>query len=352
MAAPDCLGSGEYAARIVRRPTKLGPAVTLGELPTLEGGSWARLPQATTDASVTIALQAEGCVDVLNRTEPWRDQLELYRNDDVVWMGPIQELMPNPGEGTATVTAKDDSVWWDFRVLTKAFVFRNEDLATIFAQLLGWAFLVDNPGFVIEAGLSGIKGDLTVAAADLRKLSNELSELARTGVDWTAAGRKFWIGGAVGRLPIRLTDEAFVIPPNTRRSGVGMVTEGFVRGNGGITGHAGGPDPDDGVLLQDVRDAQSIEDQGTADAAATTWVERSGDVMTYVEGDAELEPGAPVEIQTLIPGVIVPVDVGGAGIVPWYGDLRLESVNGEFGNDGEHIKVGLQPIGTPDEAAA
>lgn len=341
---PSCLGDGDYAVRIVRRATLLGPAHPLGELPTLESGAWARAPQMTTDASVVVALQETGCADLLNRTEPWRDRMELYRGDDEVWSGPILNVVADPGGGTATVTAKDNSAWWDVRALTKNFVHRQVDLAEIMAAYLEWAFRLDDPGIDLEVTPSGILGDRTVDAADLRMLASELGELGRTGCDWTVTARRFWIGAAHGTLPIRLTDEAFRTPPQTRRSGEGMANETFVRGNG-VQGHAGGPDPQDGVLLQRVRDEQSIEDEGSANASAKSWRARVAEPMTYLEGDNALETTAPVDVQTLIPGVLVPVDVTGGGVVPLNGTLRLESVRGSWGPEGETINVALQPVG-------
>jgi len=359
--AEACLGDGEYAARVVRRRTLLGPARPLGELPTLEGASWARAPQTTTDASVTVALGAEGCVETLNLVDPWRDELELYRasgmSDDLVWAGPIIDLSADPNGGTATVMAKDPSAWFAKRVLLTDFIHEDVDLATIVAEYLAYAFATDDPGISVETTPTGILGTRTVAATDLKRLDTELAELARTGVDWTVTGRTFWIGGVevAGRtvvLPTRLVDQAFAVPPTVRLSGADMVNEAHVRGNG-VQGAYGGPDPQDGVLLQDVRDEQSIEDQASADASAATWWDRGHEPAYYVEGENQLAPDAPVEVQTLIPGVLVPVDLDGGGVLPYQGRLRLESLSGNYSADGEALTVALQPIGTvtPAEAA-
>lgn len=348
-ARPSCLGSGEYAARIIRRRTAGSRARPLGELPTLESGSWARTPQATTDASVVVALQADGCVDVLNRTLPWRDELELYRqngmSDDLVWAGPVQDVVANPGDGTATLTAKDSSAWFAKRLASMTDrTWTAVDLAVVFEDLITAAFALDDPGISIAAVASGIVGDWIIAASDLRRLDNELGELARIGVDWTTTGRRFWIGASAGRLQTRLTDEAFRVPPQTRRTGAGMVNDAWVRGNG-TQGHYGGPD-DDGVLLQDVRDEQSVSDPVVANASARTWWDRGHEPAVYLEGDNQLEPDAPVDVQTLIPGIIAPVDVTGGGVVPYAGDLRLEGLSVAWSPEGEDVTVTLQPLGT------
>lgn len=347
MAAVNCLGQGEYAARVIRRRTKLGPATTMGELPNLEAGTWSRQQQQTTQATLTIGLGAIGCQQVLGIAQPWRDEVELYRGDDVVWAGPITDVAQDPDQQTATVTAKDLSAWWDFRLMLQNFSFKQTDLAMVFQAYMAYAFALDDPGIVIDAQPSGVLGDVVLAASDAKTLTSALGELATTAVDWTVAGRRFYLG-AIGRLPYRLVDESFAVSPKTRRSGVGQVNDAYVRSNGKL-GHFGGPDPQDGVLLQGVRDQQTASSTETLDEAARSWWDRSSEPSLYVDGDAMLDPSCPVDIQTLVPGVIVPVDLDGSGVVPVGNDQRLEHVTVNFGGQGgtaETVAVGLQPPGT------
>lgn len=350
MAVADCLGEGTYSARFVRRRSKLGRAIPLGEADPL-GGGWGRAISSTTDASVTFGLVGSGnCAPLLRSLDPWRDELELYREasrSELVWAGPVIDVLANPDQATATVTAQDSSAWWSKRRLP-TIVSRQIDLAEIFRRYLEACFAVDDPGFSIEVTPTGILGDRTVAAADLKMLAGELAELAKTGVDWTLGGRTFFVGGqeiSAGRLPGRLVDEHFRQAPQTRRSGAGQVNDAAVRGNA-VQGQYGGPDPDDGVLLQGVADENSIEDAGSANAAARSWWDRAHEPLAYLEGNNALEPSAPIEIQQLIPGVIVGVDVSGGGVVPLAQDLRLEKLDVDFGPDGEKVTIGLQPVGT------
>ena len=349
MARRRCLGTGEYDARFIRRRTTTSPAVPVGEARCLSG-SWGRMLSAGTDASVVFALQADGpsrCADVLAQLRGWRYELELYRSGDLCWAGPVMDVLANPGEGTATVTAKDYSAWWAKRLVLRDLIFRGADLATIMAAVLAYAFETDDPGIDVSALPTGIVGDRTYAASDAAKVSAVLEELARTGIDWTVAGRTFFVGGTeitAGRLPGRLTDEHFASPPQTRLGGGGMVTDAYVRGNG-VIGHHGGADPD-GVLLQDVADENTIEDQGSANAAAKTWWERAHEPMPYLEGDNDLAPSAPFTMEELVPGLLAAVDVAGGGVVPLRQDLRLEKLDVSFDPSGEKVTVGLQPVGT------
>lgn len=347
--ARRCLGLGEYDARFIARRTATSPALPIGEARCLSG-SWGRALSGTTDASVVFGLAADGpsrCADVLAKLRGWRHELELYRSGDLCWAGPVMDVLANPGQETATVTARDYSAWWSKRLVLADLIFRGVDLATIMADVLAYAFATDDPGIDVSALPTGILGDRTYAGSDAAKVSAVLEELARTGVDWTVAGRTFFVGGTeitAGRLPGRLTDEHFATPPQTRRGGAGMVNDAYVRGNG-LLGHYGGPDPD-GVLLQDVADENTIEDQGSADAAAKTWWERAHEPMPYLEGDNDLDPSAPLTMGELVPGLLAAVDVSGGGVVPLRQDLRLEKLSVSFDPNGEKVTVGLQPVGT------
>lgn len=346
-----CLGERSYDVRFVRRATTLGPALARGEAPVVSG-RFERQLSSTSDASATFALTGTGaseCVQLLASIEPWRDEMELYGDGELCWAGPVMDVSADPQSGLATVTARDLSAWWERRVLTVDVVSRQLDLATIFESYLTAAFAVDDPGIVVVTSPTGILGDRTVAASDAKLLSGELAELARTGCDWTVANRTFWIGGVevspAARLPGRLVDESFREAPTTRRTGVGQTNDAWVRGNK-VVGHYGGADSQDGVLLSDVSSETSIEDQGSADAAARSWWDRAHEPLSYVEGANALDPSAHVALDELLPGLVVGVDLSGGGVVPLFDELRLERVSVDFDADSESVQIALQPIGT------
>jgi len=339
-----CLGTGEYVARFVQRATITSGPRAVGEI-TASAGDWRRRLSEVTDASVTVAVGSDR--DLLRRIVPWRHELEIIRDGDLCWAGPVVDVMSNPGEGTMTFPARDLSAWWWHRVILDDLVYRGADLAEVFASLLAYAEAVAPIGLTVETRTSGITGDRTYAAIDARYVGDELTELSQTGCDWTVTGRQAWVGGqeiAPGRrLPSPLLDEAFKMPPPTRLSGE-MVTEPIVRGSQ-VLGRAGGPDPD-GLVIQRVLDSSAIEDQGSADAAAQTWLDRAHDPLAYVDGEASLAPSAPVTMAELIPGLVVRVDLDGQGVLPVAADLRLESLTVTFDGDGEDPVIALQPLGT------
>lgn len=374
--APACLGEGTYDALVRTRRTKLGGPRTIGEL-TLRYGNWSRALNATSTAGVSVPMTGRdgaNCRDVLNQiTDPWRFELELWRSSEQVWCGPIRDVSSDPGADTGQILASDVSHWMNVRLFLHAMKPRGIDLAEIFAGYVLYAtqgilppwgvananpLPNDDPGIIVQPTPTGIVGDRTVAVSDLKYVMGELAELATTGCDWSVTNRTWWIGGKVildgegGKpltLPGWLVDEHFRTPGRLRLTGEGQVTDAWVRGNA-HRGHVGGPDPVDGVLIQRVQDAYSIEDQGSADAAALTWHDRAAEPLTYLEGNNALDPSAPVDVQTLIAGTLLKVDLGSAGAVQYRGPLRLERVEANFNAEGEEITVALQPEGTSFDA--
>lgn len=341
-----CLGTGAYSVRFVRRLPGRLPS-TLGEAEVLDL-SWNRLISATTAGSVTLPIRPNR--DVLARLAPWRDEFEIWRNERLQWAGPMTDDLAIEGDN-AVVTGQDLSAWWTVRAILVDLAFRGVDLSEIFAALVEVSQVVEETGIEVAPAASGIVGDRTYAGLDARYLADELAELAKTGCDWTMTARTLWIGGqeiAPGRrLASPLLETAFASTPRVRLSGAEMATETIVRGSA-VLGRAGGPDAD-GVLIQRVRDASSIEDQGSADAAAETWLDRVRTALLYVDGDASLSARAPVAMEELVPGLMVRVELDGSGVLPVAADLRLEKVAVAVQAGDETTTVGLQPLGTTEE---
>lgn len=235
----SCLGVGEYGVRIVRRATPTSRGGVVGEL-TPYSGNWARLLNATSDASVRIPLrdrngrQSDDC-DILNEIRPWRHELEIHRSGHLVWAGPILNIKADPRTGQADISAKDLSAWWAKRFLLQDFNFLGTDLATIFEAYVNYTQLVDPYGLEVTTTPTGILGDRTVIGRSVLSAANELSELDRTGVDWTIANRTAFVGGTTingrnSRIPTVFTDESFRDPPITRLSGDGQGNDWYVKG--------------------------------------------------------------------------------------------------------------------------
>lgn len=385
MAPPvriDCLGSGDYRVVVKRRRTRINPEQTIGEV-IPRSLNWERALSATSVADATMAVRGnEGavwarCCDVVHQLRPARALLEFWRDDDLVWKGSARVKKFDPDTAEVTLSASDLSIWLSWRAFHHALKPRGLDLADIFDGYLRYLLLgqmpafgdpasssvplyQDDPGLTWETVPTGIVGDRTIAAHDLRMGDAEIGELAATGCDWTVTNTKMWIGAAelaqpgAPSLPLRLpghiTDEFFASAPATRQTSDNMATMPWLRANGHIV-HAGGPDPDDGVLIERVLDEYSIEDAASAQAAVDAYYALSHQELTFVEGDNMLAARAPVNIQTLIPGTRTSMALEGGGCVPYDGWLRLDHVTCNLSaEDGEKVSVTFQPLGSSFDA--
>lgn len=353
----SCLGSGQYEARIVARKTKFRPAHQIGDELQPYSGNWSRLLNGTSEASLRITMRNRDgsnreCCETVRAIDPLRHELEIYRNGKLVWAGPIWDVKAEPKQNEVEITAKDLSVWWQLRFLLQDFISRGEDLAGIFEKYVKYTTSLDDYGLDVETLPCGILGDRTVDGTSILSSSNELQELARTGVDWTLANRTCFVGGITinGQnytIPTLLTDESFTDPPTTRKTAAGMGNDAYLKGRT-VVGHYVDPAliAPDGVLIQVKKTEYSVEDQNSADAGAKSMWDRSHEPLTYLEGDNALDPKAEIDIQELVCGVLVPIDISGGGCVPLATKLRLERVAVNFQPNTEEVSVYLQPVGS------
>jgi hypothetical protein len=308
------------------------------------------------------------CCEIVNGLDPVRHELEIWRSGEAVWTGPILNVNDQHDEGTVEIRALDLSAYFQWRIFLHTMKPRGIDLADIFAGYVNYALdkvlppwglfqegdpalVGDNPGIEMIVLPTGVTGDRTVYHHDLKVVGSELEELARTGIDWTMLNRTLLCGGleitAEGGSPYYLRqplrDEFFIVPPRVRRTADGMVTYAWMRANG-VRASVGGPDPSDGLLLERVLDEYSIEDQTSAEAAVQGYYDRAHEPSVYVEGGDRLAPSCPIEMNELVPGARVQVDLR-EGCLPYHGLLRLEDVSGTWTAEGEDVRIVLQPLG-------
>ena len=348
---PECLGDGVYSARFVRRRTTTGRAGAFaeGQLPQLISGSWSRKFGQST-ASATLSVTPECCGVLAELVDLAVIEVEFWRQggrQDLVWAGPVKDLIDNR-DSTVTINAADSSLYvLDERVVRPG-SWVQVDLATVFVDVLTAALAPDDPGLVISSTPTGVLGDRVVADTDIVLVRSLIDELTKTAVDWTVVGREWRIGGTevdLSRvLPVKLRDGDFGTPPPIRVSRSAMGTKFFVRGSG-VVGEFGGPRAD-GVLIERVSEGNQIIDKASADAAARSSWEVASTPYVVIDGSAvaTIAPMTMVDIQTLVPGMLVPVEVGEC--LPYHGTMRLAEVNVSFSAESEGVALTLQPVGT------
>lgn len=358
--APDTgiegtLGCGVYEALILTR----GGGTIVCDYP-WTSLSWSRVLDDTSDGAGGIDGVPENCCDDLAGISPWRHELAMYRDGDLVWVGPVKVPRAQPDQ--FDVSAAGITAWWDHRLIHENHDYSTEtDLATIFQQISDDAMAPDpSPGLEVSTTPSGVLGTMEILATQHLLAGTKLRELSKIGVDWTEVGRTVVAGGAVvpsaGVLGPFL-DEHFISPPNPRLDGSSQANAWLVKGSGG--GAAGDEvyayDADPGAalidgLLESVASVSTIENFDSALAAARSRLALTSNVIA-VE-NCVLSPDAPFTIDQLVPGVACRLALEET-CIPVFGLYRLQKVAGNVSApDGERITLTFQPLGSTDEAAA
>lgn len=341
------LGCGIHKAYLTSR----GGGTVYEELPWTSLSYGRRLDDIST-ATVTIGTSdvSDSCCLALASVRSWSHELAIYRNDVLVWCGPVIE--PQWKRGEVTIPARDLFQWFERRTLPTDRSYVATDLATIFNQYVTDALVGDtSPNITCVASLCGILGDREVVAALHPRAADALRELARSGVDFAARGRTILVGGAevpVAALPA--IGEDMLLDAQAQERGLDAATQVTVIGDSSgvlaapYVGVAGGFNATYG-LVQQVYGENLIEDDASALAAAQTRLALNLPPPIYLSGI--LSQQTPADFSLIVPGAIWPValDIGCLSINATFRLLTVD-VRANLAGEDEQISVSLVPEGT------
>lgn len=352
----NTLGCGRYTAQVW---TRGGGSLLFSALP-VSSCKWDRRLDDTSEATVTLAGlgRSQKCYDAIREAKPWKHELALARDGEIVWQGPITE--PQSQGTSGSYDARDLSAWWDHRKLRYDRAYSGVDLATIFQQLTVDAMTPDpTPNVVVATSDTSILGTRSYLAGQHLLIGPLLRELSDVGVDWTVVGRNVIAGGlVVPTTPIvRLNDEHLVAPPGVQLEGLAMANDVTVVG-------AGGGGQTDAPVFGEAIDADSISEFGLLDAVSTNsnaldaTSATAGAASTLavarrpitVASDVQLDSDAPILIQQLVPGALIEVAWRTSGIEV-SGTFRLSKVSADVKGGSETVTITIQPVGTTTEVA-
>lgn len=308
--------------------------------------TWGRKLNDSSSSQIKVGLSGgnDECCALAASLRTWGHQIRVSRNSTLVWEGPIVHL--DYGREELIVTARDVTAWLGRRVVRSVLDFRGrEDLSEIARQLIEHGFQPDDPNVLtyMQVQLSGIKGERYYGTDEPKYILDELNELARTGVDYTAIGRRIAVFPELSTetLPTLRQDD-FLDELRVTEDGLGGATYAQVRGSG-VVGEAGGTDDFYG-LLERAEAEDNILDEATAVIRAEAIVQAGNPVPIFVTtpGQARLACTAPVDINDLVPGVLIPVTLAvGEVCRPVSTLMRLISVDVSVDAGDENVSIEL-----------
>jgi hypothetical protein len=252
---------------------------------------------------------------------PWAMELAIYRDGELVWMGPIfsidETVQPDESTDFIQVTARDFLAWLDRRTIHNDIFLtdRSYDLAEIAERIVRDAFEPDDPGVLahLQVSMTGRTSKHSIRHWENRS-SEELREVARGGLDFTSVGRAIIIGSptrdpAMPTTTLRAKDfqsgiEIRVVGAEAATAGVavGGVPEGADPDVPPQKQYYGGLDPFFGLI-----ESWSTA-EGTHDDDFLLWIAKQrvaeGNPPPHtlsVPADSSLDPEAPVSIHELVP---------------------------------------------------
>lgn len=324
-------------------------ATPIGQAVELSSVRWGRVLDDTSTAQLTVPIVSEECCEVLSSAHAWCNDVGIFRDSTLVWQGPVYLL--SHGTANTVVDARDVTAWLFVAEILNKIDFTATGMGAADLSLIAEAIIRDalsefDPNILpfLQVGLSGVTGERLYDALE-NYAGEELKELARTGIDFTALGHRIIIGGetAFARLA-QLRDEDFLGELRVLEDGGGTITKAIVDGEG-VTATAGGV----GVCGKITRIAkeEQIRDLNSAQAEADALVAAGTPtpLLLEVPDGVQLSPEAPLDIMDLVPGVVIPV-ASTATCRSVNTDLRLLKLEVEYtATAGEVVKVSLAPAG-------
>ena len=319
----------------------------------VESIDWNRVMDDRSTAEVVIRKRA-GCHEPLSWVDPWATELRIWRDDELVWEGPVMEY--DEQQSIAVITASDVTAWLGYRRITETIDFETLPgvAPTEIARLvLEQAFRDDDPR-VLEYMDIRSGGDLITRKIDTEDrqplAEQELRNLAGSFIDYTVVGRRIIVWpdnyylSNIGTLMHRhLAGDGWSILSRGQDYGSRFIMEGDA-----VQGIAGGVNERYGLVEQLLRD-DTILDTATATTAARkvydTRAARPPRWLVFSDG-TQIASDAPVTIRQLVPGVRLVADIDGEDIAqPFRQNMRVTRVSVGVDEDGEQVRIGAFAVG-------
>lgn len=338
------LGSGTSQAVVYARDglDRLLP------LPTGSALDYNRVRNGISEANITLLAGDDLLWEGLKKVHTWTHELVMFRDGQRVWEGPIRRI--SRGRDSVVIQASDVLGWTQRRKVTTDRVITTLSSVVTEADLdLDRAFAGNDPN-VLAHVLARVHADVSTITRDVKANSgyyyDDLTNLASQGLQFTVLGRRIILAAVEDVLgvtePLVLERDTSVVPVVVE-DGDSLATRATATGDDDTSGTYTGSTSYYGLL------DLIVPAEGVTDTTALTGVARRAQQANFpapqrvvIDGDAALDPTAPVTLADLVPGVHVPVTSLDQGVTT---TMVLESVKVSEGSGGETVTVTLNQAG-------
>lgn len=355
------LGCGDYTVVVTDRCG----SPRLCELINVSDIQWSRRLDDVSEATFLVPLSSgkdESCCDCLGDIFPLCHEIQVFRNSELVWCGPVWNVTYRPEE--VEIYARDVLAWTELRVPAGVIDFsvNTAEMTVIANNVLDVAFAEDDP-CVLEfvQTFPTTLTDIGIRFEAFDKTSREqLDDLAGIGLDFTVIGRSVVLGGE--DLPVRavgvLTDDNIYGDIELTKRADFIGNRFYVRYEGDddaatCTANGGGVPPCPAVregdqqcygLVERLRNDGVPFNVETANQTAQAYVDAGGEppyIFEFPSGGVGQD--SPFEINDLVPGVRVDVSVRSL-CVPVYQSFKLQGLDVTVTAGEEIVSPIMSPI--------
>lgn len=307
------------------------------------------------------------CCELFAEVEPWQDEIVLYRDGQLAYVGPLVTMIGRIDGGD--LRSNDLFHWFENRFLESDF-HGDGDVADIFASIASLALEPENSmNMTVTTRPVGIQGTRDFKGLEFHRAADLLRELSRTGLDFTMDGRRLLGGGAEifeNAAPLILHDDG-VLDAEVTIDGTAFATDVAVFGGTSVndfsapgderlvfaTGRATTGTERYGLVQRSFTELY-IKDGGSADANASARLDSMQPAPVRVR--ATLGPEAAFEWNDLLPGRRMDVRLKqAAGCIEVMEVMRVLNVNVSVNvsdeSQTEQVSIDLVPSGTTDVPA-
>lgn len=278
---------------------------------------------------------------VVNALEPWRFMVSIYDRDTLVWHGPLTSVQAR--RSGVTIGARDGSIYWDRRRVGQPRHYVNADAALVMRDLVTDAMSKDDPARLVPYMRSWAT-ELWVTKdiiAGTRMMMEEVGELESLGLQWTVSAGRLLIGPLASQWRTEtLTDDVMDAEVIVEKDGLEVVTDVLVQGSG-VYGYHIDAEQACGIL-QSIEKADSLVREEECRQLGYRMVEEAkyAPRRVILDGDARLLPEAPMKLEELVPGVIVPVSSSQTGVTV-SAEMMIKSVSVSATSSGTSVSLSL-----------
>jgi hypothetical protein len=271
--------------------------ISLGPLECPSAYTWSRELSEVSNLSLSAPRQ-----ELTDQIIPWLHWVSVWNGQALQWRGPIQDVQfDNAG---MTITAKDVAtfMWRTRTVTTKSW--SSLDIASIAADM--WRDMLQLHNITAEPlvlpALSGMGRYNVSIKADVRMLNQEMSDLAKLGLRWTVIKGRPVIGTQPTGIAAELGECHLSAGAKIQRSGAR--TSNDVRVQGKNYSHTERVELG-GLHLQTIVSIDDVFGVSNITAAAREQALKRGVIknILVIPSSGTLSADAPVELDTLVPGV-------------------------------------------------